>query len=82
MNITLQNEFTELMSDLENTFEKIGGYTSHVSQGMSGFPVELQMINRRLYETRAHELNELTKKTSKKYREFVNKWSSFFLIPH
>lgn len=81
-NKDLQNEFDFLMLVLEETFSKISGYTSPIGSDFSGFPDELQMRNRQMYEARSSELNELTKKASSIYRKFVDKWSLFFLINH
>lgn len=81
-NQDLQKEFDDLLLVLEKTISKLSGYTSPVGSDYSGFPVELQMSDRQLYESRSRELNELTKEAGSLYRKFVDKWSLFFLINH
>jgi hypothetical protein len=78
----LENDINEFRLKLDLSFEKITGYTSSEKNGESGFPTEMIMYEEERFRERAKEINELTKDAAQEYRKLVDKWASFFSIPH
>ena len=78
----INSDVKKFLDNMNDTVGKITGYTSFVDADTAGFPVELKMYDRGLYEKRADKLNTLTKITAKQYRTLVDKWSKKLKISH